>query len=135
MSSDLIGSFSALELLWTATAVVGVVFSLQNAREALADFMALGGKINGRRRLSLGDIRREAVRLLIYAVSIVAGIIAGLQPARPGGPSTAGLVITLILVLIALLQLSQSVLDRLDRRYLMSHGLQARDENGRFTKE
>lgn len=135
MTSDLIGNFSALELLWTAAAIVGVIFASQNAREAAQDFMALGGKINGRRRLALGDIRREAVRLLIYTVSIIAGVIAGFQPSRPGGPSLAGIVVTAILVLIALLQTSQSVLDRLDRRYLMAHGLQARDSTGRFTKD
>ena len=134
MTHDLVAHWSLLELLWTAMAVLGVGFSLVNIREALITFRSLGGRVNGRRRISIGDIRREVVRLLMYGASILAGIAAGLQSASDRPITPAGVAVVVALLLIQALQVSQSILDRLDSQYLLTHGLVARDELGRFTR-
>ena len=133
--TDLLGHWNVLELLWTGLALAGAGFSFLNIREAWRNYRALGGKVNRRRRISLGDIRRELVRLLIYGACILAGLVAGGQAQRPGTPTSAGVAITIALLLIEALQVSQSILDRLDTNYLLHHGLQSRDENGRFTSD
>lgn len=135
LTSDLLGHWNVLEILWTLIALVGVGFSALNIREALRNYRALGGKVNGRRRISLGDIRRELVRLLIYAACILAGITAGGQASQSGTHTAAGWAITIALLIIEALQVSQSILDRLDTNYLLTHGLQSRDSSGRFVKD
>lgn len=135
LTGDLIGHWSALELLWMALAVLGVVFSSLNIREAWHNFHALGGALNGRRRISIGDIRRESFRILIYVSMILAGLVAGAQSATNRPMTAAGIAVTVALLLIEALQVSQSVLDRLDSNYLLVHGLQTRDESGRFKKD
>jgi len=134
LTGDLIGTWSALELIWTGLALVGLAFSGVNIRDRVLDLLSLGGRKNGRRRLALGDIRREAVRIVYYLAAIVSGVLAGGQASPPGGLTPAGLVIVSALVLMLVLQVSQSVLDRLDSAYLAHYGLTPRDEKGRFTK-
>jgi hypothetical protein len=134
LTRDLIGTWSALELLWTGLALIGLAFSSVNIRDRVLDLLSLGGRKNGRRRLALGDIRREAVRIVYYLAAIVSGVLAGGQAAPPDGLTPAGLVIVSALVLMLVLQVSQSVFDRLDSAYLARYGLTPRDEKGRFTK-
>lgn len=135
MTGDFIGAWSVIELIWTGIALIGFVFSLINIGGYLRDLRALGGRQNGRRRLTRGDIRRESFRIVYYLIAIVAGILSGYQHSQPNSPSPAGLVILSILILMSAIQTAQSILDRLDNRYLMRYGLQSRDEAGRFTSD
>ena len=130
---DVLGSLSLIELGWLVTALGGLYLSGLNAWEAILDFRALGGKINGRRRIALGTIRRETVRGLVNAIFLGVGMVAAFTPANPNATGL-GIAVGIALLLAAGAFNLNSVLDRRDRIYLLKHGLQARDESGRFTK-
>ena len=117
---------SPIVLLWLALAQVGLYLAYRNGIEALADHQALGGKQNGRRTIAVGNLRREIVRGLIAFDFIVIGILVLLGARGIAAPG---------LILAAAGMNLNSWLDRRDRLYLMQHGLQARDELGRFTPE
>lgn len=131
---DLIGTASLIELAWLATALTGLYLSALNSWEAILDFRSLGGKRNGRRRIALGTVRREAVRGLVNAIFFGIGLVAVLTPANPNA-TPLGIAISLGLLMASVAYNLNSALDRADRIYLMTHGLQARDESGRFTKD
>lgn len=131
---DFIGTISPVEAAWLLTAVVGIYLSGINSWEAILDFRALGGRRNGRRRIAVGTIRRETVRGLVNAIFLGIGVVAALTPANPAA-TPLGVAVSLGLLLASMAYNLNSYLDRRDRVYLMEHGLQARDEFGRFTRE
>jgi polyferredoxin len=131
---DAIGSASWIELAWLATALGGLYLSGLNAWEAILDFRALNGKRNGRRRIAVGTVRREAVRGLVNAIFLGIGIVAVLTPANPNA-TPLGVAVSLGLLLASVAYNLNSLLDRQDRLYLMQYGLQPRDEHGRFTAD
>ena len=55
--------------------------------------------------------------------------------ASPGPSTPVGVLILSILVYASWAVTAISVVSRRTRLYLLRHGLQARDEHGRFTKE
>lgn len=114
--TDLIGNFSGIELIWTALALVGLAVSAENGWEALRDLRALGNPTNGRRILAYGHVRREAIRIMVFGLYLVIGIMAGLTPARPGAQLS---VVAAILVFTSLALILNSLLDRRDRRDLL----------------
>jgi hypothetical protein len=123
---DVVGNFSTVELAWTLIALGGASIAFVNAREAWADYAALGSMQNGRRTVALGNIRREVVRIFADLAFLAIGIYAGFQPANPAATLT-GLLITSCLVIGSLAFNANSWLDRRDRIYLMEHGLTSRD--------
>lgn len=118
---------TVIEIVWTILALTGFYFAGLNAREALEDYQALGGKQNGRRTIALNTLRREAVRMLIALDFLAIGVMA-LFDVTPGG------VIALGLLLASAGHSLNSYLDRRERLYLLEFGLQPRDSHGRFTK-
>ena len=120
---------TVLELTWTILAILGLRLAYLNGIESYRDFQALEGRTNGRRTIAVGNIRREIVRGLIHVAWLAIGITALLAPDREFSPAAVVLVVT-----AAGMDLN-SWLDRRDRLYLTSHGLQPRDEHGRFTRE
>ena len=131
---DFLGTASLIELLWVLAALGGLYLAGVNAWEAVLDFRALAGKRNGRYRLALGTIRREAIRGLVNAIFLGIGIVAVVTPASPYS-TPLGVAVSLGLLLASVTYNANSALDRADRIYLMRHGLQSRDEHGKFTKE
>lgn len=131
---DLIGSISPLEAGWLICAIAGLFLSGLNAWEAILDFRALAGKVNGRRRIAVGTIRREAVRGLVNSIFLGVGLVAALTPANPNA-TPLGVAVGLALLIAAGAFNVNSYLDRQDRIYLLKYGLQPRDEKGRFTKD
>ena len=128
---DLLGTASLIEILWLATALAGLYLSAINAWEAILDFRALGGKRNGRYRLALGTIRREFIRGLVNAIFLGIGIVAAVTPANPNS-TPLGVAVALGLLMASVSYNANSALDRADRIYLMRHGMQSRDEHGKF---
>jgi hypothetical protein len=133
MTHDLIGNASGFELLFLASALVGVYFSGLNMRESWADFRALGGITNGRRTIAISGIVTETVRLSIHALYLIAVAFAVGQPAPPVVTAVAVLV-QAILVYASWAQTFISIVSRRTRTYLLTNGLQARDSHGRFTR-
>lgn len=131
---DAILNFSWIELAWVLTALSGIFLAGLNAYEAWLDYVSLGGKQNGRRRVALGSIRREALRGVVNVLFLSVGVVAGFYPANPAA-TFLGLIVSLVLVLASVAYNVNSFLDRQDRIYLMTHGLQARDDKGRFTSD
>lgn len=119
MSTDFLAYFSEVELLWTVIALAGIGFSSLNAWEALHDYIALGRLVNGKRRIALGHIRRETSRFLTQGLYIVVGLISGSTPPNPN-PAGTSAVVAAILIVTSLFLTMNSILDRLDRRYLMN---------------
>ena len=131
---DLIGSVSTVELLWLITALSGLYLSGLNAWEAILDYRALGTKRNGRRRIAVGTIRREAVRGLVNAIFLGIGLVAAVTPANPAA-TPLGAAVSIGLLLASVAYNMNSYLDRQDRMYLLKYGLQPRDEAGRFVSD
>ena len=113
--TDLVGNFSGIELIWTALALLGVAVSVENGWEALRDLRALDSPTNGRRILAYGHVRREAIRIMVFGLYALIGIMAGLTPSRPGAQLSF---VALILVFTSLALIVNSLLDRRDRRAL-----------------
>lgn len=109
--------------LWMLIAAIGLYFAVVNGRESLADYQALGGKVNGRRTIAVGNLRREIVRGLIAFDFLTLGVLALL--------GVTGAVVPGLILASAGMTLN-SYLDRRDRLYLMENGMQARDQLGRF---
>lgn len=132
--NDAIANFSWIELAWIACAASGIYLAGLNAWEAWLDLQALGGKQNGRRRVAVGSIRREVVRGFVNVCFLAVGIVAGFYPANPTA-TVLGLAVSMVLLIASLAYNANSWLDRRDRIYLMTYGMQARDDRGRFVKD
>lgn len=133
MTSDLLGHASGFELLFLVSALIGAYFSGLNIRESWADYRALGGITNGRRAIAVSMIVTETVRLTIHALYLIAVAFAVAQPA-PEHVTAVGVLIQAILVYASWAQTFISFTNRRTRIYLLAHGLQPRDDRGRFTK-
>jgi hypothetical protein len=114
--------------IWLALAASGIWLARLNGLEALKDYQALGGHVNGRRTIAVGNIRREIVRGLIQVDFVILGLLALLDV-------LSGVVFVSGLLLASVGMQVNSYLDRRDRLYLTANGIQARDEQGRFTSE
>lgn len=131
MTTDLVGHASGFELLFLASAILGVWFSRLNLAESWQDFRALAGIANGRRAIAVSNIITETLRLSIHALYVIAGLFAVTQSNLR--PSTAsGVLILAILVYASWAITAISIVSRRTRLYLLANGLQARDEHGRF---
>ena len=134
MTVHLIGYATGFELLFLASALVGVWFSRQNLSEAWGDHRALGGVANGRRAISMSTIVVETLLLSIHALYIIAALFAISQP-NPNQTTAVGVLILSILVYASWAITAISIISRRLRRYLTTFGLQPRDSKGRFVAE
>ena len=133
MTTDLLGHASGFEILFLVSALLGAYLSRLNFREAWADYRALGGITNGRRMVALGRIGTETILGSIHALYIIAAAFAMTSPAPPH-VTPVGVLIQAILVYASWGMTTISFLSRRVGQYLMEHGLQARDSQGRFTR-
>ena len=131
---DVVGSMSLIEIAWLLTALTGLYLSGLNAWEAILDYHALGGRRNGRRRIALGTVRREALRGLVNAIFLGIGIVAAATPANPSA-TPLGVAVSLGLLLASVAYNLNSALDRADRIYLLRYGLQPRGPDGKFVSD
>lgn len=134
MTGNWIGNASGFELLFLASALVGLYFSKLNITESWADYRALGGITNGRRAIAVATIIVETLLLSIHALYIIAALFAITQ-ASSGETSPVGVLILSILVYASWAITAISIVSRRLRRYLNTYGLQPRDERGRFTAQ
>jgi hypothetical protein len=132
MTDDLIGYASGFEILFLASALVGSWLSRLNFLEAIADHRALDGRTNGRRMVAIGRIGTELILGSVHALYVIAALVAMSHPAGPTSPT--GIVIQVILVYASWGMTAISFLSRRVGIYLMLHGLQNRDPQGRFVK-
>ena len=131
MTDDLIANASGFEILFLTSALVGVWFSRQNLRESWGDLRAVGAIANGRRSIAITTIVVETLLLSIHALYIIAGLVASFTPSS--GEATGLTVLVLSILVYASWAITAiSILSRRLRRYLTHHGMQARDEHGRF---
>ena len=131
MTHDILGNASGFELLFLASALIGIWFGRDNVREAWADYRSLGGIVNGRRAIAVASILTETIRLSIHGLYIIAGLVAVTIPANP--TTTLGVLVLSILVYVSWAQTAIGYINRRLRDYLEAHGMQARDDKGRFT--
>jgi hypothetical protein len=113
----------ATVLLWMGVAEVGAYFAYLNGMESLSDLHAIEGRTNGRRTIAVGNLRREVVRGLIAINFITIGLMVLLGYTAVAVPG---------LILGSAGMALNSYLDRRDRIYLLQHGLQPRDAEGKF---
>lgn len=133
MTDNLILHASGFELLFLVSALVGAWFSRLNMAESWRDYRALGGISNGRRAIAISNILTETLRLSIHALYVIAGLVAAAQPAT-GNATALTVLILSILVYASWAITAISIISRRTRLYLLSNGLQARDEHGRYVK-
>jgi len=83
------GTAEDIEILWCIVSFVGVIYSLMNLREAVADFRFVVARDirNGRRILARSHLWTELLRLCILSIFLVLGITALFIP-ELDGPDT-----------------------------------------------
>ena len=118
---------SPIEIAWTVLALIGMWLAYVNGSEANRDLRALGGKQNGRRTIAIGNLRREALRGLVQVDFLILGLMAVFN-ILVGPVFVSGLLLASVAMNV------NSYLDRRDRLYLLEHGMQARDDQGRFIR-
>ena len=133
MTTNLIGNASGFELLFALSALIGLRFSIPNFRLSWAQYRSLDGVRNGRRAIALEGISLEIIFIGIHALYVVAALVAFTIPAAPV-TTAAGYLIQSILVVVSWAITACSWIIRRTGTYLLEHGLQARDHQGRFTK-
>ncbi|HSM16311.1 MAG TPA: hypothetical protein VK845_04845 [Gemmatimonadales bacterium] len=133
MTDDLIFAASGFELLFLASALIGAWISTTNMSEAWRDLRALGGITNGRRAIAIAAIVIETLLLYIHALYIIAGLVAAFTPSR-GDATVSTVLLSAVIVYASWAITSISFVTRKTRRYLLAHGLQNRDAQGRFIK-
>lgn len=77
------GTVSDIEVVWTAIATAGVVFSFYNLRASLQDLRAIVNLTNGRRVVAKTQMKLEVSRVIIQCIFIAIGILAMLVPEAP----------------------------------------------------
>lgn len=77
------GAIADIEVVWTAIAAVGLIFSIYNWRDAEADYKALGVLANGRRAIAVLSIKMEITRTIIQGLFLAIGISAMFVPDAP----------------------------------------------------
>ena len=134
MTEDLIYYASGFEILFGASALIGLWFSRRNFSEAWADYRSTGGITNGRRYVGVATIVIETILLSIHAFYIIATAVAVNQPY--GGVTTpVGILVQSILVYASWGMTAISGITRKVRMYLDTHGLQARGPDGKYIRE
>lgn len=100
------------EAVWTALAVIGVVYSLLNLNEAMLDLRAVRtiSPRNGRHRLARAGVRNETSRLLVQAGFAGVGLLA--MTVTNSASTTTRTVIGLIVIGVVLTQALNTFLDR-----------------------
>lgn len=134
MTTDLIWHASGFEILFGVSAIIGALISRRNFHEAWIDYRAAAGITNGRRYVAVATIAIELILGSVHAFYVIATLVAISIPA-PESVTVVGVLIQSILVYASWGMTTISYITRKVRRYLDSHGLQARDEHGRFVKE
>ena len=76
-------TWSIWEAIWSAVALVGMVYSALNVKNGAADLDALKPVTNGRSIVAWGNIRRDSFRLIIQFLYLVIGVWAGQTPNPP----------------------------------------------------
>lgn len=133
MTHDLIHYASGFEILFGISALIGAWISRRNFHEAWADYRAAAGITNGRRYVAVATIAIETILGSVHALYLIATVIAVNLPAS-GQVTPVGILIQTILVYASWGMTAISWITRKVRLYLDNHGLQARDDKGRFTK-
>lgn len=133
MTHDLIFHASGFELLFLSSALIGAWISSTNMSEAWRDLRALGGIANGRRAIAIAAIVIETLLLSIHALYVIAGLVAASTPSR-GDATVTTVLLSAVIVYASWAVTAISFVTRKTRRYLLLHGLQNRDELGRFVK-
>lgn len=126
MTHDLIFTASGFELLFLASAIIGVWFSRINLSESWRDYRAIAGITNGRRSIATSSIITETLRLSIHSLYIIAAMFAVTQPANPN-ISPTGFIIQSILVYASWAITAISIVSRRTRLYLLAHSFTDRD--------
>jgi hypothetical protein len=108
------------EAIWVLAALVGVAVNTWALLDAIQDRCALlrSGRNGALGIISIGNVRREALRVCIQGAFLIVGLVSLTQQpsARPSGePGILSLVVPPVLIGVALTLVVMAVLDRADR--------------------
>lgn len=78
MISATYGPVEDIELMWALIALIGVIYSSINVREALSDWNFVRERhiTNGRRLLARAQLAAESLRLFVLLVFLIIGVLA-----------------------------------------------------------
>jgi hypothetical protein len=113
-------TLTVAEAIWVLAALVGVAFNTWALLDAIQDRCALikSGRNGALGIISVGNVRREAMRVGIQIAFLLVGVVSLTQPpaAQPSGePGILALVVPPVLIGVALTLVVMAVLDRGDR--------------------
>ena len=128
-----IGNASILEILWTLNSVLGIVISTRNWNSAWKDYRVIGGITNGRRAIAVGTLITETLIVAKFSIYIGIGLSAISLP-NSDPPNVIGIIVGTSLLVSSGLLTAISLVNRRTSQYLLKHGMQVRDSNGRFAK-
>lgn len=79
------GTLSDIEVAWTVVALVGLIVTCFNLREAIKDYRFLQRNeiFNGRRLVARVALKTEMTRVYVQSVFLSIGIAAGFVPEAP----------------------------------------------------
>lgn len=104
-----------IPLVWLVIAVVGLALAIMSEIEAIQDFLVTR-PTNGFRMLAVGDMLQEGIRILLYGIFAVIGMLYVLDETRTLDPDRLGT--SLALVAAEVLLVIKTSIQLLVRRYL-----------------
>lgn len=115
---------NAVEVVWTALALVGLGASLLGFLDAWIDGHRLKGvKISQRARIvARMNLRNEAIRLFVLTAFVMIGIAAMAIPNNPDAFEGSRLLVAAGFITVSVLIVFGTYADRRDRRLLLSDG-------------
>ncbi|MDF2751648.1 MAG: hypothetical protein K0S82_30 [Gaiellaceae bacterium] len=109
------GSWTLIEIIWLATGLIALMFSLARIRSLVWDYQdAVAVGEDDLRLIARAHLRREVIRIAQGVAIVGIGLYVGLQEQMVPGPArvtTGGLVLTAGLIWIAAGIALQSALD------------------------
>lgn len=104
----------ALELIWTAISLIGLIAAARGVKDALRDRRILreSSTNSGLMLIASGDLRREALRMYVQGFFLLLGVIALLSPPSSAPRTTVGSILAVGFVAAAFCITVSTVLDR-----------------------
>lgn len=112
-------AFSIPELIWTISAIIGLLaggYNIWVSRHQLRAVLRRG-ITNGKRVIAVGRFTRDVLRMSIQTIYLVAGVLAGYIPSV--GSSSGGQAIVWMLVATSVLVTITTAVDAIERYWTL----------------